>query len=187
MFTPPSRVLVTSAWGQDRPIFAPARSRSQGPLSDQVADAPNPRGQCRGWVDGGQSWGGGSDREATCSIIIVGELLSARQRLRVGLLLRRSFGCRNNVHRRPSWRTSPSTSSPAGTVPVSTQATRSSKAASRIAPSMAQSPGERTARWTSRRRSEADDAGGSVFGLTMREEASSVTAVFLFRVAHGTL
>src|SRR5258705_12666976 len=38
-------------------------------------------------VDGGHSWGGGSDREATCSIIIVGELLSARQRLRVGLLL----------------------------------------------------------------------------------------------------
>jgi len=41
----------------------------------------------RVWVDGGHSWGGGSDREATCSIIIVGELLSARQRLRVGLLL----------------------------------------------------------------------------------------------------
>src|SRR6267154_1637329 len=37
-----------SVSGQDRPIFAPARSRSQGPLSDQVADAPNPRGQCRG-------------------------------------------------------------------------------------------------------------------------------------------
>jgi hypothetical protein len=37
--------------GQDRPIFAPACSRSQGPLSDQVADAPNPRGQCRNWVD----------------------------------------------------------------------------------------------------------------------------------------
>ena len=43
------------AWGQDRPIFAPARSRSQGPLSDQVADAPNPRGQCRGWVEPGGS------------------------------------------------------------------------------------------------------------------------------------
>jgi hypothetical protein len=40
-----------SGTGQDRPIFAPARSRSQGPLSDQVADAPNPRGQCRSWVD----------------------------------------------------------------------------------------------------------------------------------------
>ena len=38
-----------SEMGQDRPIFAPARSRSQGPLSDQVADAPNPRGQCRSW------------------------------------------------------------------------------------------------------------------------------------------
>ena len=38
--------------GQDRPIFAPARSRSQGPLSDQVGDAPNPRGQCRSLVKG---------------------------------------------------------------------------------------------------------------------------------------
>jgi hypothetical protein len=39
--------LEGAALGQHRPIFAPARSRSQGPLSDQVADAPNPRGQCR--------------------------------------------------------------------------------------------------------------------------------------------
>src|SRR4029077_15044512 len=44
-----------SEMGQDRPIFAPARSRSQGPLSDQVADAPNPRGQCRSWVEPGGS------------------------------------------------------------------------------------------------------------------------------------
>jgi hypothetical protein len=47
--------LAKSAMGQDRPIFAPARSRSQGPLSDQVADAPNPRGECRSWVDTGYS------------------------------------------------------------------------------------------------------------------------------------
>jgi hypothetical protein len=38
-----------------RPIFAPAHSKSQGPLSDQVADVPNPRGQCRYWVDTGCS------------------------------------------------------------------------------------------------------------------------------------
>jgi hypothetical protein len=35
---PALRALETAS-GQDRPIFAPARSRSQGPLSDQVADA----------------------------------------------------------------------------------------------------------------------------------------------------
>jgi hypothetical protein len=46
---------TTPELGQDRPIFAPARLRSQGPLSDQVADAPNPRGQCRSWVDRGPS------------------------------------------------------------------------------------------------------------------------------------
>ena len=40
-----------SVEGQDGPIFTPARSRSQGPLSDQVTDDPNPRGQCRSWVD----------------------------------------------------------------------------------------------------------------------------------------
>jgi len=54
-------ILVTAeafAGGHDFPLrvrtarfFAPARSRSQGPLSDQVADAPNPRGQCRSRVD----------------------------------------------------------------------------------------------------------------------------------------
>jgi hypothetical protein len=44
-----------SLMGQDRPIFAPALSRSQGPLSDQVADAPNQRGQWRSWVDSGGS------------------------------------------------------------------------------------------------------------------------------------
>src|SRR6185312_12820787 len=49
-----------SGWGQDRPTFAPVRSRSQGPLADQVADAPNPRGQCRSWVELPHS---GQDRE----------------------------------------------------------------------------------------------------------------------------
>jgi hypothetical protein len=51
---PALRALETAS-GQDRPIFAPARSRSQGPLSDQVADAPNPRGRWRSWVDSGGS------------------------------------------------------------------------------------------------------------------------------------
>jgi hypothetical protein len=32
-------------------MLSQARSRSKGPLSDQVADAPYPRGQCRSWVD----------------------------------------------------------------------------------------------------------------------------------------
>src|ERR1700746_2113947 len=36
---------------KDGPILSQARSRSKGPLSDQVADAPNPRVQCRSWVD----------------------------------------------------------------------------------------------------------------------------------------
>jgi hypothetical protein len=39
--------------GQERPILSQARSRSKGPLSDQVADATKPRGQCRSWVDCG--------------------------------------------------------------------------------------------------------------------------------------
>jgi hypothetical protein len=37
-------------WVMDGPILSQARSRSKGPLSDQVADAPNSRGQCRSWV-----------------------------------------------------------------------------------------------------------------------------------------
>ena len=36
---------------KDGPILSQARSRSKGPLSDQVADATKPRDQCRGWVD----------------------------------------------------------------------------------------------------------------------------------------
>src|SRR5215471_17162189 len=40
----PSRV-------KDGPILSQARSRSKGPLSDQVADATKPRGQCRSWVE----------------------------------------------------------------------------------------------------------------------------------------
>jgi len=50
-FTLIASTLGISGLGQDRAILAPARSRSQGPLSDQVADAPNPRGQCRSWVE----------------------------------------------------------------------------------------------------------------------------------------
>ena len=37
-------------WVKDGPILSQARSRSKGPMSDQVADAPNSRGQCRSWV-----------------------------------------------------------------------------------------------------------------------------------------
>jgi len=48
------------------------------------------------------------------------------------------FGCGSGVHPRPSWLTSPSTSSPAGPVPFSSQVTKSSKAASRTAFSMPQ-------------------------------------------------
>src|SRR5215471_16400271 len=40
----PSRV-------KDGPILSQARSRSKGPLSDQVADATKPRRQCRCWVE----------------------------------------------------------------------------------------------------------------------------------------
>src|SRR5215831_21286278 len=40
----PSRV-------KDGPILSQARSRSKGPLSDQVADATKPRRQCRSWVE----------------------------------------------------------------------------------------------------------------------------------------
>ena len=39
----PSRV-------KDGPILSQTRSRSKGPLSDQVADATKPRRQCRSWV-----------------------------------------------------------------------------------------------------------------------------------------
>ena len=39
------------SWVKDGPILSQARSRSKGPLSDQVADATKPRGQCRSWVD----------------------------------------------------------------------------------------------------------------------------------------
>src|SRR5215469_339701 len=35
---------------KDGPILSQARSRSKGPLSDQVADAPNSSGQCRSRV-----------------------------------------------------------------------------------------------------------------------------------------
>ena len=42
--------LITAP-GQDGPILSQARSRSKGPLSDQVADAPNSSGQCRSRVD----------------------------------------------------------------------------------------------------------------------------------------
>jgi hypothetical protein len=40
---------------KDGPILSQARSRSKGPLSDQVADAPNSRGQCRSWVESSRS------------------------------------------------------------------------------------------------------------------------------------
>ena len=40
---------------KDGPILSQARSRSKGPLSDQVADATKPRRQRRSWVDGGPS------------------------------------------------------------------------------------------------------------------------------------
>jgi hypothetical protein len=40
-----------SALVKDGPILSQARSKSKGPLSDQLADATNPRGQCRSWVD----------------------------------------------------------------------------------------------------------------------------------------
>jgi hypothetical protein len=36
---------------KDGPILSQARSRSKRPLSDQVADATKPRGQCRSWVE----------------------------------------------------------------------------------------------------------------------------------------
>ena len=42
--------LITAP-GQGRPILSQARSRSKGPLSDQVADPPNSSGQCRSRVD----------------------------------------------------------------------------------------------------------------------------------------
>ena len=32
-------------------FFSQASSRSKGPLSDQIADATIPRGQCRNWVE----------------------------------------------------------------------------------------------------------------------------------------
>jgi hypothetical protein len=37
-------------WVKDGPILSQARSRSKGPLSDQVADTPDACGQCRSWV-----------------------------------------------------------------------------------------------------------------------------------------
>jgi hypothetical protein len=46
-------VLQGRLWVKDGPILSQARSRSKGPLSDQVADATKPRGQCRSWVDSG--------------------------------------------------------------------------------------------------------------------------------------
>jgi len=38
-------------WVKDGPLLSRARSRSKGPLSDQVADAPDACGQCRSWVE----------------------------------------------------------------------------------------------------------------------------------------
>ena len=35
---------------KDGPLLSRARSRSKGPLLDQVADAPDTCGQCRSWV-----------------------------------------------------------------------------------------------------------------------------------------
>jgi hypothetical protein len=37
-------------WVRDGPLLSRG-SRSKGPLSDQVADAPEACGQCRSWVD----------------------------------------------------------------------------------------------------------------------------------------
>ena len=57
----PLRTMLGSAiagsphWVKDGPILSQARSRSKGPLSDQVADATKPRGQCRSWVASGRS------------------------------------------------------------------------------------------------------------------------------------
>jgi hypothetical protein len=42
-------------WVKDGPLLWQARSRSKGPLSDQVADATKPRGQCRSWVESGRT------------------------------------------------------------------------------------------------------------------------------------
>ena len=42
-------------WVKDGPLLSRARSRSKGPLSDQVADAPDACGQWRSWVDSGGS------------------------------------------------------------------------------------------------------------------------------------
>jgi hypothetical protein len=44
-------VLKRPLWVKDGPILSQTRSRSKGPLWDQVADATKPRGQCRSWVD----------------------------------------------------------------------------------------------------------------------------------------
>ena len=51
MFEP----VQSRLWVKDDALPSQARSRSKGPLSDQVADAPNSRGQCRSWVDSGSS------------------------------------------------------------------------------------------------------------------------------------
>jgi hypothetical protein len=53
------------AFVRERPkrrLLSQARSRSKGPLSDQVADATKPRGQCRSWVEPPRSeaWAGRS-------------------------------------------------------------------------------------------------------------------------------
>src|SRR5712692_3516735 len=45
-----SGVRWTTTLDRDRPVCAPA---PQGLKSEQVADAPNPRGQCPSWVDSG--------------------------------------------------------------------------------------------------------------------------------------
>ena len=44
---------------KDGPILSQARSRSKGPLSDQVADATKPRGQCRSWIASGRIYNDG--------------------------------------------------------------------------------------------------------------------------------
>jgi hypothetical protein len=45
------RILGFRLWVKDGSMLSQARSRSKGPLSDQVADAPYPRSQCRSWVE----------------------------------------------------------------------------------------------------------------------------------------
>src|SRR6516164_3442763 len=53
---------------KDGPILSQARSRSIGPLSDQVVDAPNPSGQCRSRVGTSRPLGQCLDRRGAPTI-----------------------------------------------------------------------------------------------------------------------